>query len=183
MDEIARGEQRKCWVEKTPLHLYQVEGVKEAVPDARFVHLIRSGPEVVASLYDVSHQYPHLWPFHQSIQACVSEWNQAICESERFVGAADHLFMRYENLIENLAYCTAQLFGFAGLTEEADALLRRATAGQELFDHEREPWKASVTGEVLRGRPSKFERLFSLAEQQAIQEKLVDPSGLTGASH
>ena len=50
------------WVEKTPANLYAVDVIERWVPGARFVHIVREGADVVASLCAVAHGWGHPRP-------------------------------------------------------------------------------------------------------------------------
>ena len=61
LDRLASFQGKTGWLEKTPGHLYYIDDFARACPDARFIHLVRNGADVVASLYEVTQHYPEVW--------------------------------------------------------------------------------------------------------------------------
>ncbi len=56
LDAIALKDGKANWVEKTPHHLRYIDEIESYVPDAVFIHIIRSGADVVASYYAASNE-------------------------------------------------------------------------------------------------------------------------------
>jgi len=50
LDRIAQDQNRPLWLEKSPLHLGYIDLIERTIPQARFVHLLREGPDGVASI-------------------------------------------------------------------------------------------------------------------------------------
>lgn len=50
MEEIARAQRVNRWVEHSPSHLFHVAEIRQAFPEALFVHVIRDGRDVAVSL-------------------------------------------------------------------------------------------------------------------------------------
>jgi hypothetical protein len=51
LDTVAREQHKQAWLEKTPRHLEYIDDISALVSNAKFIHLIRNGADVVASLY------------------------------------------------------------------------------------------------------------------------------------
>jgi hypothetical protein len=60
LDEITLENGKSSWLEKTPEHLGQINYIERWVQRAKFIHIIRNGDDVVASLYEVAQKYPLL---------------------------------------------------------------------------------------------------------------------------
>src|SRR5262245_40184836 len=90
LDDLAaeRGKQR--WLEKTPDHLHWVEFIERNLQGPRFVHVVRGGPAVVASLYDVTHRYPDPWNGAWSIDRCIEKWNTDVSLTRSLMHKANH---------------------------------------------------------------------------------------------
>ena len=61
MEAIARKQGVDRWAECTPLHLLYLPLIKQVIPDALVVHIIRDGRDVTASLYRVGWIRPLPW--------------------------------------------------------------------------------------------------------------------------
>ena len=48
----------ESWLEKTPLHYAYLDCFENNVSSAKFIHIIRNGVDVIASLYDAALKYP-----------------------------------------------------------------------------------------------------------------------------
>jgi len=101
MDEVALRQGAICWVEKTPGHIFVIEEIEKRVLNARFIHIIRDGRAVVASLCDAKRLYPDakFWLGH--LEKSVSLWNRAILKSAQCMGKTNHFFVSYEALTTN----------------------------------------------------------------------------------
>lgn len=177
LDRIALDAQATVWIEKTPAHVFYIRDIARYVPEARFVHLVRRGEDVVASLYDLAMRYPdERWtqPFRH-IEACIAEWNRSVTATKRWLGQPGHMVVRYEQLIEQPDQTVAGITDLLGLRrmDEVDISAEKA----EALIRPDEPWKAAVTSGV-RKPEDKFARLFDEPQQQFIHERLVDVSDL-----
>ena len=61
LDKRAKNKGVKTWVEKTPIHLHYISTIEYYIPDAKFVHVVRDGRDVVASMHKVTHEHPEVW--------------------------------------------------------------------------------------------------------------------------
>lgn len=165
LDEAALADGKTVWLEKTPRHLHYLPAITRALPEAKFIHLVRSGPDVVASLYEVTHQHPQIWGGARSIDDCVNRWIKDVELSRQYQGHPNHLIVRYETLTENPEACLRTLFAFVGLpfSKFAQANYRHAS---ERVVAPGEAWKKSVQREIKPLSNHKFDHLF-LPEQQA----------------
>lgn len=70
---------KRVWVEKTPNHVLHIPTIDRFVPEPLYIHLIRDGRDVVASLYEVTHKYPQAWRGSGwNLEKCVSYWNRTV---------------------------------------------------------------------------------------------------------
>lgn len=112
----ARGKRR--WCEKTPRYTVIADLLAELYPDARFLHVLRDGLDVVASHRD-------RWGWRAAYDA-IDDWRALVRKARRFgerVGPARYLEVRYESLVEDPEGALRPVFRF--LDEEwDDAVLR-----------------------------------------------------------
>ena len=157
---------KTVWLEKTPRHLLFVDDIARALPGARFVHLVRHGPDVVASLYEVTRDYPEVWGGPRSLEACVERWVRDTAISRRYEDGAGHLTVRYETLTGDPAGSLRDLFAFVGVAfgdaQRADVMAGYADAAVGVANGE--AWKASVRGAI---RPSRGKFSSFTPERQA----------------
>ncbi|MDZ7659813.1 sulfotransferase [Fodinibius sp.] len=88
-------------LEKTPRHLFYISSIQQEGYQNKFLHILRSGPDVVASLYLATQNYPKQWGGSRSIKKCISWWNNSIKESLKYHDDPNHLFATYEQLLKN----------------------------------------------------------------------------------
>lgn len=88
-------------LEKTPRHLFYISSIQQEGHQNKFLHILRSGPDVVASLYLATQNYPEQWGGSRSIKKCISWWNNSITESLKYQDDSNHLFATYEQLLTN----------------------------------------------------------------------------------
>lgn len=103
----AQGKQR--WAEKTPNNIYCIGEILELFPNAKFVHVIRDGRDVVLSL----HQNRNF-----NIPAAVFRWVSAVEAGISFRGNPRYYELKYEDLILDTENTLKKLMQF--LEEEYD---------------------------------------------------------------
>src|SRR5258708_24570321 len=80
LDSAAAAQRKTVWIEKTPNHLFYLDKIEQLVPNAKFIHLIRKGEDVVASCVRASIGYAQLldkWTFCQGIPWLTANSNTA----------------------------------------------------------------------------------------------------------
>lgn len=172
LDKATLEAGKTVWLEKTPRHLYYLDAIARTLPDAKFIHLVRSGPDVVASLYEVTHEYPELWGGQRSLELCVARWIKDIDISRRYQGKCHHFTVRYEALVDDPAASLRDLFDFIGVPADEAVLTRikmdyRGAAKRVIAPGE--TWKATVQEDIER-RQQKFMR-FTAANQAYVLER------------
>lgn len=167
------------WVEKTPRHLHYIDLIDRSAPDLHFIHIIREGKDVVASLYEVSNKHPEHWYGAKSIDECINRWISDVEKSKRYLDHPRHEFVRYETLAQQPEAALKRMTEFLELPYHPDMIQsHREEAGRIIED--KESWKeANVAG---RGKVDKFKRNFSTDEQKYIMER-TEPVDLTVFNH
>jgi len=110
LDAGARHHGRHVWIEKSPIHVAYVDLIAERVPDAKFIHVLRNGEDVLASVIDAGLQYAcceKASGFDRWIPYWVSFWNRAMCAHlnylEQEAGRERHCFVCHEDLVDQFA--------------------------------------------------------------------------------
>lgn len=147
LDDMAGLRARSIWVEKTPRHLRFVpflERLSEPVGRSRFVHVVRDGLEVVASLRTASRS----WERAYDLDRCVERWNADVEFSLGRVGRPHDHFVVYEELTARPEAALGRLLAALDLEWEPEILESFADASARLITP-RESWKGGA-GRGLR---------------------------------
>lgn len=177
LDGIAQNQQKSIWIEKTPDHVNFIEFIEAYVRDALFIHIVRNGPDVVASLFDVTQKYPRDWEGPWKVERCLSKWTTCVQNAYKHLHKPNHLMIKYETLVNDLASASQELSNFIG----ADLHTNISTDRRDAFKNialEREPWKENSVKPIYQKSHSKFSSLFDAEQQQYILDAIAN-AGLT----
>jgi LPS sulfotransferase NodH len=171
LDELTRQQNKSFWLEKTPGHLRYVDYIENMVPHSKFIHIVRNGIDVVASLYDVTHRYPQIWGKPYDIDKCIQDWTRAIRQTSSHSHKLNHFVVRYEKLVENPHDILGELCDFIG-TDFNEKMLQnyQITAKQVTLTHE--SWKEAASNTIVNKNDRKFYDLFNEEQRFYILEKL-----------
>ena len=161
----------RLWLEKTPDHLFYVARIQRHVARAKFIHIVRDGKEVVASLNRVARTYCAWRPYLDDMLA-VERWNQAWRETLSWVGNPNHLVVRYEALLERPRRTLAQILAFIGCRAEDEIWDRFTESARELIRAD-EPWKQGNLDAIRDCR--KFMQSFDAKRRSRIVVALDKP--------
>jgi hypothetical protein len=173
LDRLAQDQGRPIWLEKTPLHLGYVDLIERVIPQVRFIHILREGPDAVASLYDATQQFPDPWRrIYPTLDHCIDQWNHCVELSSRYAGLPRHFLVRYEDLVSEPQSTLRRLCRFMGLEFEAEMLDDYGPASERLI-RETEPWKV-VAGPIVSANGTKFHSLFDEGQKRHILRRLTE---------
>jgi len=164
---ISAGKQ--IWIEKTPEHLFCTKRIQRYIPDAIFVHLIRNGPDTVASLVDAGRRYPRSWGKESPllIKLAVRRWNRALRESLLYQEDPRHYIVRYEELVSDPVRTLAGLCTFLRCEFDDNMVKHYSDRGGELI-RESEHWKKDAVGPIRNTSNTKFKSIFDTEWQDYI---------------
>lgn len=149
LDELALRRGSSRWIEKTPRHLRYVPFLEEvAGPEGRlrFVHVIRDGLEVLASLREAS----RAWERAYDLETCIRRWNADVGISlSRIAAPRDH-FLFYEELTSRPEATLRRLLEELGLGWEPQILERYPDIAKRLVSAAEAAWKADPGREIHR---------------------------------
>jgi hypothetical protein len=166
------------WVEKTPDHVFHVERMMARYPDARFVHVLRDGRDVVTSLLAFPSIVPHARTRSARLLAGCALWEWMALAGMRAhrnaVRGGRFGTIRYEDVVRAPRSSLRSLLDWAGVPAGADHL---ATVHRELEsgrgNSSYEPDAAGVYGTAIgRWRDPGF----MSDEERAVVEWLVRPT-------
>jgi hypothetical protein len=126
----ARKHGKRRWGDKTPGNVAHMESLAAALPEARFVHLIRDGRDVAASLRGLPFA-----PADRGIEAIAAYWRDAIVRARRIGARLRHYReVRYEELVGEPEATLRELCTFLDLPFDAAMLRAHERAGQRLAE-------------------------------------------------
>jgi hypothetical protein len=173
------------WVEKSPVHLRVRAEIVRSVPRARFVHIVRDGRDVVASIHERCHEDPTRWlpqvlprdrrgapTPNELLDAIVDRWNADVAVT---VAARAHgdCVVSFERLQREPQATLKRVCEHLGLTfdpamlrfwEVADAVVgtrARFSHMQGVFD----PLRVEEPG-------ARFERVFDESQRRRVRARL-----------
>ena len=121
----ARGRPR--WAEKTPLNIRHLDWIMDRWPDARIVHVLRDGRDVVCSMREHpdrrwvdGHWVKELNP--RSVEEYARRWVSDTAAGMRWRGDPRYLEVRYEDLVRAPEATLAEVLTFLGEPFEAGLL-------------------------------------------------------------
>ncbi|MDN5872259.1 MAG: sulfotransferase [Nitrococcus sp.] len=166
LDQAASEAGEVGWLEKTPGHYRHLPLIRRFVPGASVVHVIRWGPDVVASLRDRALRYAKFErqaEFHYGVRL----WNRALSAALRDARRYAASVVLYEDFANYPKALLQALGRELGLAE------RRAgePGGDYAIYAEEERWKHAVDGSV-RPAASKFSEVFSQRERDWVERSL-----------
>ncbi|NJK39988.1 MAG: sulfotransferase [Oscillatoriales cyanobacterium RM2_1_1] len=170
LQNLAREQNKTILIEKTPDHIYYIESIEKFLPHARFIHLIRSGADVIASLYEVTHKYPEPWGGARNIDVCINDWLRAIAASEKYLPASNHIGVRYEQLLQEPEVVLKKLCEFIGIEFSQQMILNYRSEAEKLsLDNA----GRQVSQSFASRNSQKFYQVFNPIEQQYILDQIA----------
>ncbi len=118
------------WGDKTPLYCKAIDPIRQVLPEARFVHIIRDGRDAALSLRQ-------MWfsPGHD-IETQAAYWRDCVTAARTAgLGRPDYREVRYESLIEHPAAVLKDVCAFIALDFEDSMLDYHLRTPQRLTEH------------------------------------------------
>jgi len=170
LDAIALEDGKANWVEKTPHHLRYIEEIESHVPDAVFIHIIRSGADVVASFYAASHD-PSFKGFGRpmSLDECIERWTTDVEITRRELAKPNHYLVRYETLVSDPSLTLRRACAFLGLTFDERMLHHQEAAQRVILSWEH--WKAGALEPIRNANGKKLHDSLRPDERRYVVER------------
>lgn len=172
LDLLAQKQAKTCWIEKTPSHVQRINCIEKLVSEAKFVHIVREGEDVVASLYEVTRKYPEVWKGARSIDQCLRRWSNDVQISLHHQHRDNHFLVRYEDLVEDTEAVLMEICSFCGV-QFYESMLKDYAANSDQIVRSREKWKMSVSRSIENKKRKKFTKLFDEEDQKYIVEQVA----------
>ncbi len=172
LDSLACEQDKSIWIEKTPDHLHYIGDIERSVKNVKFIHIVRNGLDVIASLYEVTRKYPQAWHGPWSIDRCVNHWIQAIEISRGSMQKSNHILITYEELSNQSNLTLKRLFDFLGIDFESEALTQSGIKASS-FVLDTELWKTSATQKIHYSKGVTYKQIFSTIQKKYIEDMLI----------
>jgi hypothetical protein len=171
LDRLTEEKGKSLWIEKTPGHLHQIPLIQQMVEGAKFIHIIRNGSDVVASLYEVTQNHPKIWGDGWTIEQCIRQWKEDIEISQIYFSKANHTLVGYEQLVENPHVVLMNICEFLEVSFDEVMLQEYGTASKGLIRKD-ESWKTSVGMPIRSANQKKFYQMFDEVEREHILKEI-----------
>ncbi|HIK11707.1 MAG TPA: sulfotransferase [Oscillatoriaceae cyanobacterium M33_DOE_052] len=166
---LAAEQGKSIWLEKTPEHRFYINEIENHFVGVKIIHLLRSGADVVASLYEVTHKYPHLWHGKWDVDLCVDMWLEAVEISRRHLGKNHHIFVQYEQLVEQPQAVAEKLSQFLGIDFQSQMLANYGDAAKTVS---LAAAGRTVSSEIRNANSQKFYQVFTPEQQEYVLKRL-----------
>ncbi len=173
LDILTQQQNKSIWLEKTPNHVRYINYLEKWVKDAKFIHIIRNGADVVASLFEVTHRHPDVWNGAWDIDRCIQQWIEDINLTKNHLSKFNHTLVEYEKLVENPTEVLTEVCQFIGV-EFSESMLQDYPLVAQKVSLANEPWKASVEEKINSNNGKKFQKLFNQEQQTYILKQLSE---------
>jgi hypothetical protein len=177
LDKLTLERQKRLWVEKTPEHVLFIPEIRALAPHSKFIHIIRDGRAVVASLFEVTRTHADVWgrPWRgpMSLERCIDAWNSSVTASSIAMDTgSDGIVVNYERLTTDPALELQRLCEFLALSYEPQMLTAYTTVTSSIVNSDEE-WKGRVSNRIHDNGLQKYRQLFSQEQQELIERSLV----------
>ena len=126
MSEIARTQGVQRWADTTPEHLLYLHRIKQTIPDALVIHIIRDGRDVALSSDKQGYIRRLPWDRTPSKMAAGLYWDWMVtkgrCDGRELGG--DYIEVHFEDLIREPRQVLARLGQFIGQDLDYEQILR-----------------------------------------------------------
>lgn len=171
LDREALEQGNDIWVEKTPAHVLRLRLIQQYVPKVHIIHMIRDGRDVVASIWDRAQRYGDTFSKQrQNPSFGIQRWNRALRESLAYLGQPGHTFVVYEQFVRDPERVLRGVCRDLSISYE-DKMIEGTDEAAESVVPDEKGWLQKAKGPV-QATESKFDRLFSPAEQRKIENRL-----------
>lgn len=159
-------------LEKTPRHLHYISSIEHADSSNKFLHILREGADVVASLYLATHKYPEEWSGKRSVKKCVSWWNNSIRASLKHKNKSNHFYVIYKQLLDEPEKVLRATCKFLDLNYEP-AMVEQFHQTADSLTKEKEEWKKQNKKRDLT-KSNKLETHFDSSTINYIKNNTID---------
>jgi hypothetical protein len=174
-DRVARRRGKRRWAEKTPLNVRHLDWIFRHFPNARFIHVIRDGRDVVCSLrgHPSRRFVDGAWvsvPQRRSVSSCIGQWLELTGRGMGWRGDPRYMEVRYEDLVGAPEATMRRVMDFVGEPFEESWLAARLEA-QATDGAAPRP---NAAGVITAGSIGRWRRDLKPAEIELIRQRATD---------
>jgi hypothetical protein len=126
MEAMVRCQGVQRWADCTPEHLLYLDRIKQTIPDAMIIHIIRDGRDVALSLEKQAWIRPFAWDRGKTLEVAALYWEWIVRkgrENGRTLGK-DYIEVRFEDLVLDPRKVLESLSGFVEQELDYDKIQR-----------------------------------------------------------
>lgn len=162
MDEMARQQSAPRWAGNAPEEILHLRQIKQTIPDALVIHMIRDGRDVSLSLSQKRYIRPFPWKERETPEGAALYWEWMVKKgmAARSWLGKDYIEIRFEDLVGNPRLVLRTLSAFLEQELDYEYVLKNAVGavarpntsfrGKGEFNPVAR-WKQQFTPEQLRG--------------------------------
>jgi hypothetical protein len=128
MSEVARSQRVDRWAVWGPDNLLYMPWIKEELPDARFIHMIRDGRDVAVSMNTEGWIRPFPWDKERSLLVAALHWQWKVRHGRQLGRRVlpDYLEVRFEDLVTRNRETLLKISKFIGHDLDYDRIRKTA---------------------------------------------------------
>ena len=140
-------------LEKCPGYHHPIDVIRTYLPEARFIHLVRDGRDVVSSLVAAAQGWGRTWA-PADIGEASSMWVRGVRNAASAAASGQYLEVRYEDLLDDGPAVLEKTLTFCGATTDSDEALAlyEAFSFDQLKRDPSRPYTSVVVGGELVAR-------------------------------
>jgi hypothetical protein len=170
LDELAEEQEKCIWLEKTPEHIYFIDYLENLLPNALFIHILRNGIDVIASMYEANRKSPEAWGGIWNLDFCIKRWQEAISISNQYVEKDNHLLIKYEQILENPKINLSKICDFIQIDFNDLMLINYQKTAKKLSLEL--PWHQGIDRDIQASETPKYKKIFNKDEIEYILQKI-----------
>ncbi len=155
----------QIWGDKTPGSTKSLPGIARVFPEARFIHLVRDGYDVVCSFLTVG--------LSENLEAAAKKWIVNTRRAEKFRKSHSNPFItvRYEELVSDPEKIIRSIADFIGVSF-VDGMVASEKVAETMVEYRGNPLAGSLFEPVTTDNIGKGRRNLSRGESDRL-EKLI----------
>jgi hypothetical protein len=123
---MARRQGVERWADCTPEHLLYLHRIKQTIPDALIIHIVRDGRDVALSLEKQGWIRPFPWDRQKTLDVAALYWEWIVRKGRRDARdlGTDYIEVRFEDLVTEPRRVLQNVSGFIGQELDYDKIVR-----------------------------------------------------------
>lgn len=166
LDNIAMTQSAKGWLEKTPGHVRYIDLIQKNIPDAKFIHIIRSYKDNIASLYLARQQ----WGDSRTALTTARDWFGHLSKSLYYLNHKNHCHISYEELVNQPGRVIEKLSSFTNLNIPEPETVDLSRYAKKIIE-KNAVWKSNnLQSFKITAAQSKYTDAFNPEEKKEIED-------------